>query len=106
VAHAPWVAWLELKFSLRAKRHIRDAAIWWRTNRLAAPDLFDEELLHALEMIELFPDAVERARTRRFPNARVKTLPETGHLLIYRRETKSRVNILALLVSRKTQVRP
>lgn len=95
-----------VRFARAAERQILDATIWSIANRAASPALFETELASALALIKTFPDAGERARTRRYKNARVVVLPETGHLLVYRRETKRRVRILALLGSRKTSPRP
>jgi plasmid stabilization system protein ParE len=97
----------ELRFSKHADRDIDSAGIWWRTNRPLAPDLFDDELERVVKIIKTFPDVGMRSITRRYARgARVMVLPDTGHLLVYRRETKTRVRILALLVSKKTIVRP
>lgn len=38
--------------------------------------------------------------------ARVRVMPETGHLVVYRIEKKSLVEIAAVLASRKTGTRP
>lgn len=95
-----------VRFARTAERDILNASIWWRLNRTASPDLFDQELANALALLKTFPEAGERARTRRFKNARVVVLPETGHLLVYRRETKLRLRVLALFGSKKTPTRP
>jgi hypothetical protein len=93
-------------FARKAERAILDASIWWRTHHTTNADLFDDELKRAVELIAIFPDAGERARTKRHKNTRIIVLRETGHLLLYRRETKARVRVTALLVSRMTAVRP
>ncbi len=93
-------------FARTAERDILNESIWWRTNRPANPELFDEDLARAVALLRTFPDAGERARTRRYKRARVIVLTETGHLLVYRRETKTRVRVLALFGSKKTETRP
>lgn len=82
-----------VRFARTAERDILNASIWWRVNRSASPDLFDRELANALAL-------------RRFKNARVVVLPETGHLLVDRRETELRLRVLALFGSKKTPTRP
>lgn len=95
-----------VRFARAAERDILDATIWWRTNRTLNPWLFERELAKAIELLELFPNAGERARTRRFKQARVMVLPDTGHIIVYRCEGKARVLILRLYASRATPVRP
>ena len=43
-----------------AQRHIREVDRWWRKNRLAAPDLFAQELGAAFETISTHPGAGRR----------------------------------------------
>lgn len=97
---------ITVRFARAAERDILNESIWWRTNRPARADLFDDELARAVALLRTFPDSGERARTRKYQNARVVVLKETGHLLVYRRETRTRVRILALFSSQKTATRP
>jgi len=46
------------------------AATWWRTNRLAAPDLFTDELAGALDLIARAPEIGHRYRHPRVPGVR------------------------------------
>jgi 3-hydroxyacyl-CoA dehydrogenase len=44
-----------VKFSARARRRAKLVSSWWRSNRLAAPRLFDEELEHAVQQLKIQP---------------------------------------------------
>lgn len=81
------------------------ATIGWAQHHPSRPTAFDDELVKALELIELFPDLAPRATGNQYKNSRVKTLLETGHLLVYRRRGNI-VKVLAILASRSTPERP
>lgn len=59
------------------------AATWWRTNRPAAPELFDDELTYALDVLAKMPplsqvwDEVEGKPVRKV------RLPRTRHALYF-----------------------
>jgi plasmid stabilization system protein ParE len=97
---------IELRWAKSAERDLLDTSIGWRTHHPAAPDLFDDEISRALEQIMLFPDSAPRTWTSRYKNARIMVLQKTGCLLLYRKESKRRVRILAILAARTTKVRP
>ena len=97
---------IEVRFSKTAAQHIIDAAINWRTHHPQKPELFNEELQRAIDLLERHPEIGPRARTKRYKEARVLVMRETEHLLVYRRETKRRLRILALHPSRATPERP
>ncbi|MFH2006188.1 MAG: type II toxin-antitoxin system RelE/ParE family toxin [bacterium] len=42
-------------FSPTAQTHVETIGAWWRTNRLAAPDLLAEELAAAIDRLALSP---------------------------------------------------
>lgn len=97
---------IELRYAKTALRDILDASIHWGTTHTAAPDLLDDEVTRALELLMLFPDIAPRTLTARFKNARKMVLAGSGYLPIYRRESKTRVRILALLAARATAIQP
>ena len=59
------------------------AATWWRTSRLAAPDLFTDELAGALDLIAHAPEIGHRYRHPRVPGVRRLLLPGTQYHLYY-----------------------
>jgi plasmid stabilization system protein ParE len=50
---------------------------WWRANREKAPNLFREELQHAVALLASTPDMGLRYRRRRIPGLRRLLLPLT-----------------------------
>lgn len=42
---------MKIRFSRRAESEADQKQLWWRTNRSAAPNLFDDELAAALDQI-------------------------------------------------------
>lgn len=97
---------IELRWAKGAVRDLLDTSTGWRTHHPSAPNVFDDEISRALEQIMLFPESAPRTFTSRFRNARIMVLPKTGCLRLYRKESKRRVRILAILASRTTRVRP
>ena len=55
---------MNIKFTPRAESEAEAKARWWRKNRQASPDLFDDELAGALAAIRQDPTigAIERGR--------------------------------------------
>jgi hypothetical protein len=96
---------IELRFAARARKDILDNSIWWAKHHPSRPLAFDDELTKAFELIELFPESAPRVMGTRYKHARVRTLVETGHLLVYRPRGRI-VTVLAVLVSRATAERP
>lgn len=97
---------IELRWAKSAERDLLESSLGWRMHHPSAPDLFDEEITRALDQLMLFPEGAPRTLTPRFKNARIMTLPKTGHLLVYRKESKRRVRILAILAARAAKARP
>jgi toxin ParE1/3/4 len=86
-----------LKVSKRALRDLSAAAAWWRANRPAAPDLFDEEVERALTLIEAQPLVAQEALDSKLKGVRRIVLQGTRYLLYYRvREERSEVEVLRL----------
>ncbi len=46
---------MKVCFSPRGKRRAGAVAAWWRENRPIAPDLFDDELAQATDLLEATP---------------------------------------------------
>ena len=46
---------MKVRFSPRARHRVKFIKSWWLENRSAAPDLFDEELAHATELLAATP---------------------------------------------------
>ncbi len=57
---------------------------WWRTNRLKAPDLFQDELRAAKERLEQHPEAGRVVPRRGFPGLRRLILRRTRYHVYYR----------------------
>ncbi len=78
---------MKVEIAPRAAREIVAARAWWREHRAAAPELFDEELAHAIRIIGAWPHAVGaivvNART---PSTRRYLLGAIGYVLVYRIE--------------------
>lgn len=56
---------------------------WWTAHRLAAPALFAEELLAALDLLERVPGAGVVYRVRGVPGLRRLLLPRTRYHVYY-----------------------
>lgn len=69
---------IEVRFSKTAAQHIIDAAINWRTHHPQKPELFNEELQRAIDLLERHPEIGPRARTKRYKEARVLVMRETS----------------------------
>jgi plasmid stabilization system protein ParE len=87
---------VQVRISARARREILAAATWWRENREKAPELFDEELRRALDLIVFAPLAGRRAEGNRVKDARVIVFQRTGYLLFYRVVEREHVRVLTL----------
>ena len=92
---------MQIRVSARARREILIAATWWRENRDKAPDLFDEELRRALELIAFAPLAGRRAEGARIKDARVILFQRSGYSLFYRLVGRDHVRVLALQHGRR-----
>lgn len=59
------------------------AAAWWRANRDAAPDLFDEELAHAIGLLAKMPTSARVWREIEGKDVRKARLPRTRYTLFF-----------------------
>ena len=75
---------LPVSFTLRASKHLEDAADWWRENRNKAPDALREEVEQALDLIASQPEVGARARNAKLPGVRRVLLGRVGYHLYYR----------------------
>lgn len=98
---------VRVEYSTNGLRDLVAAASWWREHRPASERAFDDEFIAAVEMLKLFPESARPAQMRAYTGARVKVLPTTGHLLVYRYAKSSRVlTVLAIRPARATEERP
>ena len=97
----------QIQFSELARRVALDEGIRWRTGPSAEPDLFTSELERALELISAMPLSYERARSRRFKNARRAVMQKTGFLILYEVQSKRKIiRILDIIHGRAATQRP
>jgi plasmid stabilization system protein ParE len=69
---------------------------WWRAHRKAAPDLFQEELDHAVDSLSTFPDRGQLCPSRGKP-VRYLVLARTRYLVYYRvDDARAQVRVLAV----------
>jgi plasmid stabilization system protein ParE len=96
----------EVRWSARAARDVVACALWWVSHHSQNVEAFDNELETSLTLIREFPESSPRGRLKTYKTARVRVMAETGHLLVYRVKSRSEVEIVAVLASRKTATRP
>jgi plasmid stabilization system protein ParE len=89
-----------IEFTQLADRTIFETSIHWRRHHPSQPDLFDDELSRALELLKTAPEMGPRVFSRRFRGARKVLLKDSGHILVYRLVSKQRLRVLALVVGR------
>jgi plasmid stabilization system protein ParE len=75
---------LPVGFTLRAARHVDEAARWWRDNRTKAPEAFAEALAQAIDLIASQPHVGAIARNVALPNVRRVLLGRVNYHLYYR----------------------
>ena len=76
-----------------ADRQIAAISSWWRANRLAAPDLFDDELHKAIVRLRSFPATGSTHRPA--AGVRYLLLPVSRYHVYYRlNEDKGRVDVV------------
>ncbi len=63
----------------RARRQAAEAEDWWRRNRTASPDLFFEEFLKTLDLLEDTPDMGSPVPRKQMPGLRRVLLPLTRY---------------------------
>lgn len=86
---------LRLRLEPRARSEILTARKWWRANRPAAPQAFDEELEHAFRLIRSMPDAGQPVASPRHSGMR-RVLLSRVHYHLYYRVTDDIAEVLAL----------
>jgi plasmid stabilization system protein ParE len=85
-----------VKILRRAAREIREAVSWWRANRPAAPNLLEEELRAACELLGAQPLVGARATNAALGGVRRVHLSGARYDVYYRiRPRARRVEILA-----------
>ena len=74
---------MKLRVTPEAEAQIAEIDRWWRENRLAAPDLFMDELAVAFDLIARLPGAGRRHRTAGVPGLRRLLLRATRYHVYY-----------------------
>ncbi|MFT4843305.1 MAG: plasmid stabilization system protein ParE [Planctomycetota bacterium] len=74
---------MNLLVTPEAERHIDTIDLWWRENRTAAPELFEQELAAALDLIETWPGIGRQRRHRSIPGLRRVLLRSTRYHVYY-----------------------
>ena len=98
---------VHVEFSRDGLRDLIAVGRWWREHHPARPGRFDDEMATTIAFLEQTPEGAQIALTRRYKNARVRVLRDTGHLVVYRyAKTKRVVTILAVRASKATAERP
>ena len=86
-----------IQFTPRAEAQVSEAGLWWRSNRPAAPDLFEEELAMTLRMLAALPDLGRIYAHPRVKGVRRLLMPRTRYHLYYvQADQGSAVIVLAL----------
>ena len=73
---------LEVFIPATVDLHILQIDLWWRTNRLEAPDLFEEELTALLALLAERPNLGKVYRSSRFEGTR-RVLLRTTRFHVY-----------------------
>lgn len=85
-----------VRIDRRAAREIEEAAAWWRTNRPAAPETFEENLAAALDLLAAQPLAGSASKSSRLPGIRRVYLSRVRYHLYYRPDVAGRkIDVLA-----------
>ena len=88
---------LTLRFTPKAAVDFEIAAGWWRTNRPAAPRLFEQEVAAGLELLASAPAAGAACSDPRLPGVRRCYLRATRYWIYYRaREQASALDVLRI----------
>ena len=87
---------MRLIITARAESQLAIRRVWWRANRPAAPDLFDEELADAIKQIARGPRLAPVFSERPGHTIRRRLMPRTRcHLYFEIRESRGEVWIIA-----------
>jgi plasmid stabilization system protein ParE len=85
-----------VRIDRRAAREIEEAAAWWRTNRLGAPEAFEENLAAALDLLAAQPLAGSASKRARLRGIRRVYLSRVRYHLYYRADVAARkIDVLA-----------
>lgn len=87
---------MKIEFAPRALREAERCARWWRENRPAAPELFEEELRKALDQIRSFPQLGSVYEAMPGREHRRLLLPETCYHVYYRVPEPDVVRVVAI----------
>ena len=80
---------------------------WWREHHPSTSKAFDDEYEAAIAFLKLNPEGAPATQTRRYKDARSKVLTATGHVVIYRYSSSTRVLlILGVFASKAMPQRP
>lgn len=74
---------LRVEFTEAAAEQVGAAAAWWRTNRRAASELFDEELAYAIRLLARMPTTARVWRQIEGKDVRKARLPRTRYTLFF-----------------------
>jgi plasmid stabilization system protein ParE len=85
-----------VRIDRRAAREIEEAAAWWRTNRPAAPEAFEENLTAALDLLATQPIAGSGSKSSRLRGVRRVYLSRVRYHLYYRADIAGgKIDVLA-----------
>lgn len=87
---------MKLEIAPRALREAERCAAWWRENRPAAPDRFEEELREALERIKAFPKLGSAYQAMAGREHRRMLMPVTRYHVYYRVAGPDLVRVVAI----------
>jgi len=91
-------------FASEAAEEVATIVAWWRTHRLAAPTLFQDELRHALIKVATFPTMGPSLRVRGGAMVRGLVLPRSGYIVLYDLDTDA--SLIQVLRVRHGKRRP
>lgn len=74
---------MRIEFTARASREARSHGQWWREYRTAAPDLFERELVKALDQIRTAPRSGTMFLARSGREYRRLLLPSTQYYVYF-----------------------
>ena len=79
-----------------------DANLWWRANRLSAPDLFEDELRAAFRDLLEHPQLGRPYPTPPYPDTRRSEMPRTRYAVYYRfDEARDHIDVVAIWSTRR-----
>ena|SRR5438067_4095298 len=81
--------------SNRARRRIAQIDDWWRENRRAAPDLFNDELAASFRQLETAPGSGRRYPRTKRKNVRYLVLQRSRECVIY--EVHPRKHVVSIV---------